>query len=154
MADNLMIITFCCLIYSLLFIPFFIFYFGISAQVLFISLIYFTFHKIYDDMYQTYIFAYENGISIQNKLIAFLKQYKNSLRVKKIESFFLKTQKNWDYNRDVFYYEIYAKYNKNGSDKKLVDVQTQEEALFIEKTLKDYLNIKDNPQEEELGKAD
>jgi len=95
---------------------------------------------------RTYIFANEDAIIIRHKPIPW--RGNTNFRVVKLDKLYSK--KNKSGNNEQIYFELHAKAN-NGADKKLLKVKQSEEALFIEKTLKNYFNLEDEPIEGELS---
>jgi len=87
---------------------------------------------------KTYIFANKDAIIVRHQPIPWKGNI--SVRVVKLENFYSKeTVEDRGDNRRI-YYELHAK-TLNGADKKLLEVNDSEEALFIEKTLKDYFKL-------------
>jgi len=100
-----------------------------------IFLIYYTIAKWIN---QTYIYAYDDAIEVRHKPILWKDNLK--LGIEQLQNLYSKKIKI----DQRLYFEVRAKTN-NGADKKLIKVYKKEEALFIEQTLKNYLNIGNEP---------
>jgi len=78
----------------------------------------------------------------------------STLKVSELENIFSKVKKEIiktkNKERLIYHYQVNAQ-TSNGTDKQIIETNNREQMLFIEKTLKDYLNIKDELQEGEVN---
>ena len=101
---------------------------------------------------RTYITVNDKAIVVRHEPIPLPTCHNIILRLVKLENLYLKSQKTKTQHGTNTTYQLLAR-TSNNTDKKLLNFTNIDEALFVEKTLKDYLNLKDETQEE-LGRAD
>jgi len=91
---------------------------------------------------KTYLIINKQGIIVRHKPIPCPKLHNNVyLRYFKLKNLYSKAKVSDSSST----YEICAK-THNNTDKKIIKTNNQKEIIFLEKTLKDYLNLKDNQQ--------
>ena len=159
-------LVWCCITYGLYFVyqeiakDIFLFIMFILFFIISLYLLYYTFAMCIN---RAYIFANNESITVYHKPIPCPWYLQNTeIKAEKLERLYSKlyyTQvlmDNRNNNREneikefLPCFQVYAKVD-NGTRSKLVVVGKKEEALFIQKTLEDYFNIENEPQEGELG---
>ncbi len=99
---------------------------------------------------RTYIIVDDKGISAHYKPLPLPQVQDVAIKLIKLEGLKIEKKVSDNQNGTSTTYEIHV-ISSNNTSKKLIKLRDYDEALFIKKTIENYLNIKDDSQEGEVS---